>query len=566
MIDKKIKQLRNKFVELNIDGYIIPKNDEFFSEYSAINRLKIISNFSGSAGLAVVLKKNNYLFVDGRYTIQAQQQSGKQFKIIEIHKFLPYKIIKNLTLGFDPSLLTKKQLNIYFGNSLKLKQINKNLIDEIYKEKIPKTKTFFSLNNKVAGESFKSKINKVINILKSNKADYLFVSAPENVAWVLNIRGSDNPNSPIPNCRLIIRKRKQLFLITQEKLTLKIVNEKKLSKKQIISPEKFKGLIKKLKGNKFIIDPLSCSIVNENIIKSKFQIINTNDPCYKLKSIKNSSEIKNMINAHIKDGVALTKFIYWIKNINKKKITEINSQIKLEKFRKLNKNYLFPSFNTIAATGANAALPHYIASKKSNKIIKKNDIFLCDSGGQYKFGTTDVTRTNCFSKQKNSIIDIFTKVLKGHIAVATTNLKKFNTGKKVDARARYFLKKDGLDYGHGTGHGVGFFSNVHEGPQTITKTNTVKLEKGMIVSNEPGYYKKGHYGIRIENLVYIKKINNKLFFENLTLAPIEKDLINFKLLNNKEKKYLDNYHKKVYSTLNSYLNRAEKNWLRSFIS
>ena len=434
MIDKKIKQLRNKFVQLNIDGYIIPKNDEFFSEYSAINRLKIISNFSGSAGLAVVLKKNNYLFVDGRYTIQAQQQSGKQFKIIEIHKFLPYKIIKNLTLGFDPSLLTKKQLNIYFGNSLKLKQINKNLIDEIYKEKIPKTKTFFSLNNKVAGESFRSKINKVINILKSNKADYLFVSAPENVAWVLNIRGSDNPNSPIPNCRLIIGKRKELFLITQEKLTLKIVNEKKLSKKQIISPEKFKGLIKKLKGNKFIIDPLSCSIVNENIIKSKFQIINTNDPCYKLKSIKNSSEIKNMINAHIKDGVALTKFIYWIKNINKKKITEINSQIKLEKFRKLNKNYLFPSFNTIATTGANAALPHYIASKKSNKIIKKNDIFLCDSGGQYKFGTTDVTRTICFAKQKNSIIDIFTKVLKGHIAVATTNLKKFNSGKKVDSK------------------------------------------------------------------------------------------------------------------------------------
>ena len=566
MINKRIKQLRNKFSQLNIDGYIIPKNDEFFSEYSSINRLKIISNFSGSAGLAVVLRKNNYLFVDGRYTIQAQQQSGKQFKIIEIHKFLPHKIIKNLTLGFDPSLLTKKQLNLYFGSSLMLKQINKNLIDEIYKEKIPKTKTFFSLNTKVAGENFKSKINKVINILKLNKADYLFISAPENVAWILNIRGSDNPNSPIPNCRLIIGKRKELFLITQEKLALKIIKEKKLSKKQIISPDKFKDLIKKLKGNKFIIDPLSCSIVNENIIKSKFQIINTNDPCYKLKSIKNSSEIKNMINAHVKDGVALTKFIYWIKNINKKKITEINSQIKLEKFRKLNKNYLFPSFNTIAATGSNAALPHYIASKKTNKIIKKNDIFLCDSGGQYKFGTTDVTRTICFSKQKNSIIDICTKVLKGHIAVATANLKKFNTGKKVDARARYFLKKDGLDYGHGTGHGVGFFSNVHEGPQSITKTNAVKLEKGMIVSNEPGYYKKGHYGIRIENLVYIKKINNKLFFENLTLAPIEKNLINFKLLNSKEKKYLDGYHKKVYATLNSYLNKAEKKWLRSFIS
>ena len=565
MITKRIKQLRNKFNQFDIDGYIIPKNDEFFSEYAAINRLKIISNFSGSAGLAIVLRKNNYLFVDGRYTIQAQQQSGKQFKIIEIHKFLPHKIIKNLTLGFDPSLLTRKQLNAYFGNSLMLKQINKNLIDEIYKEKTSKAKTFFSLNNKVAGETFKSKINKIRNILKSNKTDYLFVGAPENVAWVLNIRGSDNPNSPIPNCRLIIGKDKGLFLMTQKEKALKIINDKKLSKKQIINPEKFENLIKKLKGNKFIIDPLSCSVINENIIKSKFQIINIDDPCYKLKSIKNSSEIKHMINAHIEDGVALTKFIYWIKNINKKKITEIDSQNKLEKFRKLNKNYLFPSFSTIAGTGPNAALPHYIASKKSNKTIKKSDIFLCDSGGQYKFGTTDVTRTICFSKQKNSIKDIFTKVLKGHIAVATTNLKKFNTGKKVDARARQFLKKDGLDYAHGTGHGVGFFSNVHEGPQSITKINTVKLKKGMIVSNEPGYYKKGHFGIRIENLVYIKKINKKLQFENLTLAPIEKDLINFNLLTNREKNYLFEYHLDVYSKISKFLNNNERKWLASLI-
>jgi len=319
MISKRIKQLINKFNQFNIDGYIIPKNDEFFSEYAAINRLKIISNFSGSAGLAIVLRKNNYLFVDGRYTIQAQQQSGKQFKIIKIHKFLPHKIIKNLTLGFDPNLLTRKQLNVYFGDSLMLKQINKNLIDEIYKEKTSKMKTFFSLNNKVAGETFKSKINKIRSILRSNKADYLFVSAPENVAWVLNIRGSDNPNSPIPNCRLIIGKDKGLFLITQKEKALKIINDKKLSKKQIINPEKFEDLIKELKGNKFIIDPLSCSVINENIIKSKFQIINIDDPCYKLKSIKNSSEIKHMINAHIEDGVALTKFIYWIKKINKKK-------------------------------------------------------------------------------------------------------------------------------------------------------------------------------------------------------------------------------------------------------
>ena len=272
-----------------------------------------------------------------------------------------------------------------------------------------------------------------------------------------------------------------------------------------------------------------------------------------------------MTKAHIEDGFALTKFIFWIKNTNKKRITEIDAQNKLEKFRKINKDYLFPSFNTIAGTGPNGAIVHYKASKKSNKIIKKNDIFLCDSGGQYKYGTTDVTRTICFSKQQKSIRDKFTKVLKGHIAVATTNIKKYKNGKQIDARARQFLKKDGLDYAHGTGHGVGFFLNVHEGPQSISKYNTVKLEEGMVLSNEPGYYKKGYYGIRIENLVYIKKNKKKLQFENLTLAPIEKDLINYNLLNKNEKDYLFNYHLNVYAKHSKNLNEKERKWLASHI-
>ncbi len=467
MISQKIELLRAKFHQFNIDGYIVPKNDEFFSEYVFHDRLKIISNFEGSAGLAIILKKNNYLFVDGRYTIQAQQQSGKQFNIIEIYKLLPHKILKNLTLGFDPNLFTNNQLKIYFKNSLKLKSINQNLIDGICPEKISKKKYFFSISDKVVGNNYKLKLNNIIKILKKHKADYLFISAPENVAWVLNIRGSDNPYSPIPNCRLIIGKNNQIFLITQKKKALKIVKDKKLNKKQIVIPEKFQDLIKSLKGKKFIIDKQSCSVLNEKIIKSKFKIINENDPCYKLKSIKNSSEIQNMIDAHIEDGLALTKFIYWIKNLKKKKTTEIGAQNRLEKFRKQNKNYLFPSFSTIAGTGANGAIVHYKASKQTNKIIKKNNIFLCDSGGQYKYGTTDVTRTICFSKQPNSIKNIFTKVLKGHIAVVTNNFKKFNKGKQIDVKARKFLKKDGLDYAHGTGHGVGFFLNVNEGPQAI---------------------------------------------------------------------------------------------------
>ena len=198
-------------------------------------------------------------------------------------------------------------------------------------------------------------------------------------------------------------------------------------------------------------------------------------------------------------------------------------------------------------------------------MIQNKDIFLCDSGGQYKYGTTDVTRTICFSQQKKSIKDNFTKVLKGHIAVAQTDLNHFKTGKQVDIRARRFLKKDGLDYAHGTGHGVGFFLNVHEGPQSISKFNTVPLKEGMILSNEPGYYKKGLYGIRIENLVFIKKDKKNLYFENLTLAPIEKDLINYDLLDENEKDYLFRYHLKIYTTYSKFLNLSERKWLASLI-
>ena len=272
-----------------------------------------------------------------------------------------------------------------------------------------------------------------------------------------------------------------------------------------------------------------------------------------------------MIEAHKKDGLALTRFIYWIKNINKKILTEVDVQNKLEKFRKMNKDYLFPSFNTIAGTGSNGAIVHYRATKKNTKKVNQKDIFLCDSGGQYQYGTTDVTRTICFTKQKQSIKDIFTKVLKGHIAVALTNINKNNTGKKIDIRARKFLKKDGLDYAHGTGHGVGFFLNVHEGPQSISKYNSIKIEKGMILSNEPGFYKKNHFGIRIENLLYVKQKNDNLYFENLTLAPIEKDLINYDLLDKREKDYLFKYHLNIYAEYSKFLRKSERKWLASLI-
>ena len=444
--------------------------------------------------------------------------------------------------------------------------IKDNFIDLIHKEKTKNSVSlFYNLGNKITGESVGSKINRLIKKIRSKNIDNIFISAPENAAWLLNLRGKDNPFSPIPNCKIILTKNKKIYFFSCPKKIKKIKKNKNYKNFKYCKYKEFSKIINKLNGKNFCIDAATCSVSNETIIKSFFNITSNIDPCYIMKSVKNPTEIKNMKKAHIEDGFALTKFIFWIKNINKKKVTEIDAQNKLEKFRKINKNYLFPSFNTISGTGSNGAIVHYKASKRSNKIIKKNDIFLCDSGGQYKYGTTDVTRTICFTKQKKSIKDIFTKVLKGHIAVATTNINKYKNGKKIDLRARKFLKKDGLDYAHGTGHGVGFFSNVHEGPQSISKYNTVKLEEGMILSNEPGYYKKGFYGIRIENLVYVKKNKKKLQFENLTLAPIEKSLISYNLLNNKEKEYLFNYHSNVYAKYSKLLNEKERKWLASHI-
>ena len=560
-----IKELRSKFKKYEIDGYVIPKNDDYFTEYSKLNRLEVISNFSGSAGLAIILKNKNYLFTDGRYTIQSKIESGKNFKIYGFEKLINCSLFKNLTLGIDPKLFTNTQIKNYFLKHNKIKYVEKNLIDEIKKQKEHTSIPFFSLDKNIVGESINSKLNKITKYLKKNKSDYIFISAPENVAWTLNIRGGDGPNSPIPNSRLIVSKSKKILLISNLKKCKQLLKNKIIKKDEFLDVNTLPSKILHLKGKNFIVDDKSCSIFYENLIKSKFKIIKREDPIYLLKAIKNKTEIKNMINAHILDGVALTKFLFWIKKINKKKITEVEAAKKLENFRKLNKNFLYPSFDTIAGSGKNGAIVHYRAKKEKCRTINRNDILLCDSGGQYKYGTTDVTRTICFSKQKQNIKNIFTKVLKGHIAVATTDINKDDTGKKIDKRARKFLNKSNLDYAHGTGHGVGFFLNVHEGPQSITKINTVKIREGMILSNEPGYYKTNEYGIRIENLVYVKKIKKNLSFQNLTMAPIEKDLINFDLLTIDEKNYLFKYHLEVYSRISKYLNPNERSWLATFI-
>jgi len=282
------------------------------------------------------------------------------------------------------------------------------------------------------------------------------------------------------------------------------------------------------------------------------------DPIYFLKSLKNKTEIKNSIKSHIYDGAALTKFILWLKNNFKtKKITEISAQQKLLQFRKKNRFFYSLSFPTISGTGPNGAIIHYKANKKSNRLLKKGDVYLVDSGGQYLYGTTDVTRTLSLDVNNAKIKEIFTRVLKGHIAVASYKLNQNSHGDKIDRVARKSLKDVNLDYPHGTGHGVGCFLNVHEGPQGISRGNKVKFKEGMITSNEPGFYKKNHFGIRIENLIYVKKIKNKLQFEDLTLAPIDKSLIEKKLLTTREILWLNRYHQKVFKNLKVFMNNLE---------
>ena len=576
MKKNKLIKLRRELTINNIDGYIIPKNDEFFGEYVSPEkeRLKYLTGFSGSAGQSLILKKQAFLFVDGRYTLQAQKEVRKGFKVIRIHKTIPSDILRKnkqkLRIGFDPRIYSLANLiNLYKTENVKLIPIKKNLIDKIWPNK-PKLKfnKFFILKTQYAGKSFKNKINLICKILKRKKIKNLLVTAPENVAWTLNIRGKDNSYSPIPNCNAIVNYKKKITLIVENKKISKNFKSQFGKVVKYVNPTDITAHFNSLdKKQNFLIDKFTCSYFYREKIAERFKYIEETDPIFFLKSKKNIVEINNTIKSHIADGTALTKFIYWIKNnINKIKISELSAQKKLEQFRKKNKNYVSPSFNTISGSGPNGAIVHYRANGKTNRIIKTKDVYLCDSGGQYHYGTTDVTRTICFSKQSQKIKNIFTKVLKGHIGVVTYKLKKNTTGKKLDIIARSALKKAGMDYAHGTGHGVGYFLNVHEGPQAISKINNIKLEEGMILSNEPGYYETNKFGIRLENLVFIKKYKKKLRFENLTFAPIEKDLINFKLLNKKEKKYLNEYHKKIYMILGSYLNKDEKSWLRSFIN
>ena len=569
---EKIKKLRQIFSKEKIDGYLVSKNDEFFGEYipKHNDRLNYISNFSGSYGVALILKNKNYLFVDGRYTLQANNQCGKYYKIVTFPTYMPNDILKNekLSIGFDPKLFTQKTLNIFFGrNNCNFLPLANNLIDQIWKRENKNSKTrFYKLPKYSTHENYVKKINKVVLNLKEKKTDFQLITASENNAWLFNIRGQDSEYTPIPYSHALIDQNKNVnFFCDIKKISLSLKND--LKKVKFIQKNLLDETLLKIKSKKFIIDENTCSFYYKKLISLNNTITKFEDPIYLLKAIKNEKEIKHVKMAHIYDGAALTKFLFWLKrNFNKKKITEISASDKLFNFRKKNKSFKFLSFPTISGSGPNGAIIHYKANKKTNRKIISGDIYLVDSGGQYAFGTTDVTRTISLKNSNKRVKDIFTRVLKGHIAVADFNLKKNSTGSQIDNNARKYLKQIGLDYAHGTGHGVGYFLNVHEGPHAISKNNKVKFCEGMIVSNEPGYYEKNNFGIRIENLIYVKKYKQKISFDNLTMAPIDKDLIDEKLLNRNEKKWLNNYHKKVYQNISSYMDKNEKMELKEACS
>ena len=573
--ENKLQQLRIQMQDQNIDVCLINQTDEFQNEFlpQYSKRLQWLTNFSGSAGEALITKNKAYLFVDGRYTLQAKLEVNQNvYKVYNYSKKTPTEILKSLKLnkpnfGIDGNIITVKKLNLLTSElktNVSIKLLEKNLVDLIWYSR-PKIKKSIVWHHKRSfhGTNVSDKITTIKKIIKKNKAQYLFITSNESICWLLNLRSSDLAYTPIFMSRLIISDSGECFLFANIKEGLKFPKAVRFHQIELNLLSNF--LSDTIANKKIIADPRTLSSnTNEFLLKNKVKIKLINDPIEVLKSQKNNSEIKGIRAAHLRDGVALTKAIFWIKEkVLKKNLTELQAVKKIDSNRLKNKNFYSLSFPTIAGSGPNGAIVHYHANKKSNRKIKDTDLFLIDSGAQYLDGTTDVTRTISFRKVSNEQKKMNTLVLKGHIAVATSVFSKSETGKLLNINARKYLRQHNCDFDHGTGHGVGYFLNVHEGPQSISSVSKVKFLPGMIISNEPGYYKTNEYGIRIENLVNVKVHGNKYKFETLTLAPIDKQLIETSLLSKNEIEWLNTYHEHVYIKLGKYLESKEKIWLKA---
>ena len=571
----KLQKLRKLMQTRNIDVCLINQTDEFQNEFlpTYSQRLQWLTNFSGSAGEAVITMSKAYLFVDGRYTLQAKNEVNKNiYKVYNYTEKTPTEILKSfkfkkINFGMDGNIISVKKFNNLtseIGKNVSIKLLKENLVDLIWHDR-PKIKKSIIWHHhyKFHGTNVSDKIKSVTKIIKKQQAQYLFVSSNESICWLLNLRSNDLPYTPIFMSRLIISASGECFLFANIKSSIKFSKQIKIHQ---IEPKFLTSFLSNtVSSQKIIADPRTLpSNIYQSLKKLKSKIKLIDDSIEILKSQKNNTEIKGVRSAHLRDGVALTKAIFWIKeSVMKKGLTELQAVKRIDTNRSKNKHFHSLSFPTIAGSGPNGAIVHYHANKKTNRIIKDTDLFLIDSGGQYLDGTTDVTRTISFNKVSKEQKKMNTLVLKGHIAVATSKFSKSETGKNLNVNARKYLKEHNCNFDHGTGHGVGYFLNVHEGPQSISSVSKVKFLPGMIISNEPGYYKANAYGIRIENLITVRKLDNKYEFENLTLAPIDKKLIEVSLLTTNEISWLNTYHKLVYSKLNKYLKPKEKIWLKA---
>ncbi len=571
-----LKKFQNFMKKNRIDIFLVNHADEFLSEYIApyAERLNWISNFSGSAGRAIIEQDRAYIFIDGRYTFQVNTQVDKKlFQIKHITAYWDYLETyntKNRIISLDPknhSVSEIKKMKLTFSES-SLNYI-KNPIDFCWQNQpsYPKNKVFLH-DIKYSGKEAFKKIIKIQEAISLTSCDFYLLNSLDSIAWLLNIRGNDIENTPLVHCYAIIPCKGKIELFTNSEISHLLDNLKNIV--NISSLESIDYFISSSKKEKIFGMDYSYTpyyfkkILNESKILAK----DIKNPCLYPKAIKNKIELSGARQANIRDGVSITKFLYWLKN--KIIIREISEKKAAEYLFNLRKNnYLFYSlsFDTISAFGSNAALPHYKVTDESNLSFTSDSIYLVDSGAQYRDGTTDITRTIIIGKPTSEQKDRFTRVLKGHIAIAKAEFPIGSNGSFLDPLARKYLQQVNCDYDHGTGHGIGSFLSVHEGPQRIAKSqdkNEGIIKKGMILSNEPGYYKKNEYGIRIENLIICQlKNNTSLKFETISWAPIDIDLLEVSLLDEKEKEWLNDYHSKVYDNVGPSLEKNEEVWLRN---
>lgn len=586
-VNNNISALRKQITKNKFDAYIIPGSDPHQSEYVADHwkGRSWISGFTGSAGNVVVTKNHAGLWTDSRYFIQAEKElKGTKMKL---HKLkIPHTpeymtwILENVkkggTVGCDGMLFSVGQINmmkkLFAQKNIKL-NYSKDLLKSSWENRpaLP-TNEIFEHKVKFAGKSRIKKLDTIRDKMETEGVDFHFISTLDDIAWTFNIRSSDVECNPVSIAYAIIGMKKAYLFIDKNKVPTSLKKEF-LRDNILLKP--YDGIIdflKKIPASKnILVDPSTTNMKLYNSI-SKKQVIHGKTISTHLKAIKNKTEIKHIKNAMIKDGVALTRLYMWLeKSLTKGSVTEVELAKKLSSLRAAQGDYHGESFDAIVGYKGNGAIVHYRPEEGSCATIKKDGILLLDSGGQYEDGTTDITRTVAMGKPTKEQKRNFTSVLKGHIGLADLVFLKGTRGNQIEILARQHLWKDGLNYGHGTGHGVGFFLNVHEGPQSIGSGLTAKaatvIEEGMLTSNEPGFYKTGEYGIRIENLVLAvkdKKTNFGEFlkFESVTLFPIDKNLIEHKMLTKAEVQWLENYHKEVFSKLSPHLNKNEKAWLK----